>query len=75
LGIATEEIRDMNLKPFSEIAIGETFANNGNLWTKRSSRTAAGIWPACLPAIGYFRNAEICRPPFIPCAGYAGGEA
>ena len=65
----------MTRKPFSEIALGETFANNGNLWTKRSNRTAAGIWPACLPAIMYFKNAEICSSPFIPCAGYADGEA
>lgn len=45
---------------FAELAIGDTFECNGNLWTKRTTRTAAGVWPACLPAWAYFGKRELC---------------
>lgn len=45
---------------FSELAIGETFGCNGNIWTKATSRTAAGIWPAILPRRAYFGQRELC---------------
>jgi hypothetical protein len=48
-------------KPFSQAAIGETFWCNGNIWTKRTSRTATGIWPACLPSWSYFGQSEIVK--------------
>ena len=46
-------------KFFKDANIGDTFECNGNLWTKRSSRTASGIWPACLPAWAYFGGHEV----------------
>lgn len=48
---------------FCEVAIGETFGLNGNVWVKRSSRTAAGIWPACLPAWAYIGKREVITSP------------
>lgn len=45
------------LVSFGSLAIGDTFEFNGNIWTKRSVKTATGIWPACLPAWSYFRKA------------------
>lgn len=50
-----------NAKPvsFKSLNIGETFECSGNLWTKRSTRTAAGIWPACLPKWAYFGGNEV----------------
>ena len=44
---------------FKNCAIGVTFECNGNLWTKRTSKTATGIWPAILPVWAYFRQVEI----------------
>lgn len=44
---------------FQQVKIGETFECNGNLWTKKSHRTAAGIWPAILPAWAYFKQGEV----------------
>ena len=46
---------------FNAVQIGETFECNGNVWTKRSSRTAVGIWPAILPSYSYFRTGEVCE--------------
>ena len=43
---------------FRNLAIGASFECNGNVWTKRSTRTAAGIWPAVLPRGAYFRQME-----------------
>lgn len=49
-----------NAKPmaFASLNIGDTFESGGNLWTKRSTRTATGIWPAYLPEWMYFSKAE-----------------
>lgn len=44
---------------FKDCAIGATFECNGNLWTKRTSKTAVGVWPAILPAWAYFGQGEI----------------
>lgn len=44
---------------FKDCATGTVFECNGNLWTKRSTRTAVGVWPACLPAWSYFGQNEI----------------
>ena len=44
---------------FGDIPVGDVFALNGNVWSKRSSRTATGIWPACLPEWSYFKSSEI----------------
>ena len=46
-------------KCFKDANIGDTFECNGNLWTKKSSRTASGIWPAYLPAWAYFGGYEV----------------
>ncbi len=46
-------------KEFSAAKIGEKFECNGNIWIKRSSRTATGVWPACLPEWAYFRKNEV----------------
>jgi len=45
--------------PFGEIGKGERFELNGNIWVKRSTRTAAGIWPAVLPEWSYIGKDEI----------------
>jgi len=49
-----------NGKPaqFKDIDNGTTFELNGNLWTKRTSRTATGVWPAILPKWSYIGNNE-----------------
>ena len=39
---------------FHSLPIGVCFECNGNLWTKRTSRTAVGVWPAYLPEWAYF---------------------
>lgn len=44
---------------FHALHIGATFECNGNLWTKKSNRTAVGIWPAILPRWAYFGKNEI----------------
>lgn len=44
---------------FADIPQGAVFECNGNVWVKRSTRTATGIWPACLPEWAYFRAGEI----------------
>jgi len=46
---------------FATLAIGDTFEFNGNVWTKRSSRTAVGIWPASLPEWIYFSGKDVVR--------------
>lgn len=46
---------------FADIGLGQTFECNGNLWAKRSSRTAAGIWPAVLPSWAYFGKSVTCH--------------
>ena len=58
--LPSEELRRRG-KPqaFASLAIGQTFECNGNIWTKKSTRTAAGIWPARLPAWAYFGQREI----------------
>lgn len=45
--------------PFNALPIGATFECNGNVWTKHTTRTAVGIWPACLPSWAYFGAVEI----------------
>lgn len=52
-------------RTFDQVAIGETFSCNGNNWLKKSTRTAAGIWPACLPAWAYFRANETTSAPIV----------
>lgn len=53
-------LHKQNAKPvlFASLNIGDTFESNGNIWTKRSTLTAAGIWPACLPSSMYFSKSE-----------------
>lgn len=43
---------------FSNVDKGQTFELNGNLWIKRSSRTATGLWPAILPKWAYVGGNE-----------------
>ena len=43
---------------FANLTVGDTFEFGGNVWTKRSSRTAVGIWPACLPEWMYFSGKD-----------------
>lgn len=54
-------IHRKNAKPiaFKDCPIGSTFECNGNLWAKRTTKTATGIWPAILPAWAYFQQGEI----------------
>lgn len=56
---ASELRREGRAKYFRELGAGKAFECNGNIWTKRSTRTAAGIWPACLPAWAYFGQNEV----------------
>lgn len=44
---------------FGDIPVGAMFALHGNIWQKRSTRTATGHWPAILPKWSYFRQSEI----------------
>lgn len=44
---------------FDDLPLGATFELNGCVWSKRSSRTGSGIWPACLPDFSYFKKNEI----------------
>ena len=44
---------------FTDLPMGATFELNGCVWTKRSSRSSSGIWPACLPNWSYFKKDEI----------------
>lgn len=46
---------------FKQVRIGETFECNGNVWTKRTTKTAVGVWPACLPSWAYFKVSEQCH--------------
>lgn len=46
---------------FADVPLGVHFWNNGNVWRKKSSRTAAGVWPAILPETAYFGQKEKCR--------------
>jgi len=48
---------------FKQLAVGESFSCNGNNWVKRSTRTASGIWPACLPEWSYFKGSERIGAP------------
>lgn len=59
--IASLMRRDGLPLPFASVPKGTSFECNGNVWTKRSSRTAVGIWPANLPAWACFKNHEICH--------------
>ncbi|RMH22108.1 MAG: hypothetical protein D6698_01745 [Gammaproteobacteria bacterium] len=45
---------------FAEVPINSCFENNGNLWIKKTTRTAVGLWPAILPRIAYFSQKEKC---------------
>ena len=56
---ATLHRKSATRKYFKDAKIGDTFECNGNLWTKKSTRTASGIWPACLPAWAYFGGHEV----------------
>lgn len=51
--------RNSRAMPFKALPKGATFECNGNVWTKATTRTAVGIWPAYLPEWAYFRGAEI----------------
>jgi len=43
-------IRNKNqISTFGDIPEGSTFELNGNVWTKRNTKTAVGMWTACLP--------------------------
>jgi hypothetical protein len=44
---------------FGDIPIGAMFGLNGNIWQKRTTRTAVSHWPACLPEWAYFRKGEV----------------
>ena len=55
---ASDIRRNGHAVPFRNLAIGATFECNGNVWTKRSTRTAAGIWPAVLPRWAYFGQGD-----------------
>ena len=46
---------------FKDLPVGTTFWSNGNVWTKRTTRTATGIWPAILPRTAYFGQGEMTR--------------
>lgn len=46
---------------FRNIEIGTYFVFNDCLWAKKSSRTALGIWPACLPEWSYFKQTEAVK--------------
>lgn len=48
-------------KVFADLDIGETFLLNDCIWTKKSKRTAVGIWPACLPEWSFFKQKEIVK--------------
>ena len=50
--------REGHLFLFSQLPIGACFESNGNIWTKRTTRTANGIWPAYLPKWAYFSQSE-----------------
>ena len=56
---ATLHRKSATRKYFKDAKIGDTFECNGNLWTKKSTRTASGIWPAYLPAWAYFGGHEV----------------
>lgn len=55
---ATQHRRDHARMSFKDAPVGSTFECNGNLWTKRTERTAVGIWPAALPSWAYFKTNE-----------------
>ena len=44
---------------FVSLPVGAMFVSNGNLWQKRTSRTAIGHWPAYLPEWAYFGKNEV----------------
>jgi len=46
---------------FADVWVGERFLYNGNVWCKRSSRTATGISEG-LPKLAYFRVNDMCKP-------------
>lgn len=45
--------------PFKELPVGAKFELNGNVWIKRSTRTATGYWPAILPEWSYVGGNEL----------------
>ena len=47
-------------QPFKQLPIAAYFECNGNIWIKKTSRTAIGVWPAILPRWAYFGQSEIC---------------
>ena len=51
--------RDGRAIAFRDLPKGATFECNGNVWMKGTTRTAIGIWPACLPSWAYFRGTEL----------------
>lgn len=66
--------RDGRTAYFRAVPLGAVFECNGNLWRKRSRRTAAGIWPASLPVWSYFRGTELCTHGPAPEAGQGKGR-
>ena len=56
---ATLHRKSATRKCFKDAEIGDTFECNGNLWIKKSTRTASGVWPAYLPAWAYFGGHEV----------------
>jgi len=51
---ATKLRREGRLFLFSQLPVGACFECNGNIWTKRTTKTAVGVWPAYLPEWSYF---------------------
>ena len=56
---ATLHRKSATRKCFKDAKIGDTFECNGHIWTKKSTRTASGVWPAYLPAWAYFGGREV----------------
>ena len=50
---------------FADLAIGEIFSCNGNVWRKRSSRTATSMG-VNMPPWAYFRANDMCKPAVGP---------
>lgn len=44
---------------FKALPVGTKFELNGNVWIKKSSRTATGYWPAILPEWSYMKGNDI----------------
>jgi hypothetical protein len=52
--------------PFSQVSRGALFASNGNIWRKRSTRTAVMHWPAGPEHSFYFGQREMVNAENAP---------